>query len=251
MPRFTHSGFEFEFIDEGDGDPIVLVHGFASNHVVNWVSTGWVRWLTDAGYRVIALDNRGHGQSSKSHDPADYHPDLMASDAIALLDHLGIDRSHFMGYSMGARITASISLAESGRAGAIIFGGRASGMVVDPGDWHAISDALLADDPALITDPQGRAFRKFADQTKSDRVALAACVQSSRTPLTWEEVARIALPTLVAVGTRDDIAGNVAPMLERLPRGTGFAIEGRDHMLAVGDKTFKKRVAEFLGENSL
>ena len=103
MQYFSHEGFELAFLDKGEGPPVLLIHGFASTHFVNWVSPGWVKTLTDAGYRAIALDNRGHGLSSKSYDAADYTPPKLAGDAAALLDHLDIDRAHVMGYSMGAR----------------------------------------------------------------------------------------------------------------------------------------------------
>src|SRR5271156_737939 len=106
MPRFTHDGVEIAFLDEGKGEPIVLVHGFASNKEVNGVAPGWVTTLSRAGRRVIALDNRGHGASTKLYDPAAYHSDLMAGDVLALIDHLGITRADVMGYSMGARIAA-------------------------------------------------------------------------------------------------------------------------------------------------
>jgi pimeloyl-ACP methyl ester carboxylesterase len=88
MPSFTHDGVEIAYLDEGAGEPIVLVHGFASNKQVNWVQPGWVSTLTRDNRRVIALDNRGHGQSTKLYDPADYHTDLMAGDAAALIAHL-------------------------------------------------------------------------------------------------------------------------------------------------------------------
>ena len=70
MPRFLHEGVEIAFLDEGQGEPIVLVHGFASNKETNWVTPEWVATLTSVGRRVIALDNRGHGQSTKLYTPA-------------------------------------------------------------------------------------------------------------------------------------------------------------------------------------
>ena len=89
---FHRGEVEIAFLDEGEGEPIVLIHGFASSKEVNWVQPGWVMTLTNAGRRVIALDNRGHGQSSKLYDPAEYHTSRMAEDA-RLMDHLGISRA--------------------------------------------------------------------------------------------------------------------------------------------------------------
>jgi pimeloyl-ACP methyl ester carboxylesterase len=255
MQFFNHDGFELAFLDRrpdsGAGDPVLLIHGFASSHFVNWVSPGWFKTLNDAGYRVIALDNRGHGSSTKSYEPSDYSPDRMASDASALLDHLGIGRAHVMGYSMGARIAAFMALDYPEKVATLILGGLGEGMVKGVGDWDPIADALLADDPASIAHPRGRMFRTFADQTKSDRRALAACIQTSRDLIGAGEIAGIHQPTLVAVGTTDDIAGSPSKLADLMPHGEAFAIEGRDHMLSVGDRTFKKRVLEFLREHPI
>ncbi|WP_265518782.1 alpha/beta fold hydrolase [Nitratireductor luteus] len=248
---FNPDGFELAFIDEGEGDPILLIHGFASTHFVNWVSPGWVKTLRDAGYRVVALDNRGHGRSTKSHEPADYVPAKMASDAAALLDHLEIGRAHVMGYSMGARIAAFLARAKPERVGGLVFGGLGAGMVEGVGAWDAIADALLAEDPAAIEGERPRMFRAFADQTKSDRKALAACISTSRELLSPTQIAEIDRPVLVAVGTADDIAGDPEVLADMLPRGEAFAISGRDHMLSVGDRRFKERVLAFLQENPL
>ncbi|WP_048648778.1 alpha/beta fold hydrolase [Nitratireductor soli] len=251
MQSFVHDGFELAFIDEGHGDPILLIHGFASTHFVNWVATGWVKSLREAGYRVIALDNRGHGQSAGSYEEADYTPVKMAGDAAALLDHLGIGRAHVLGYSMGARVSAFLALEHPEKVATLILGGLGIGMIEGVGEWDEIAAALLAADPETITSPRGQMFRKFADQTKSDRQALAACIATSRELLSNEQAARITAPTLVAVGTRDDIAGSPEALAALLPNATAFAIERRDHMLAVGDRTFKARALAFLEEHPL
>ena len=143
---FSHDGLNIAYFDEGDpsGDPILLIHGFASTANVNWVYPGWLKTLGDAGYRVIALDNRGHGASDKPHDPTVYHPPAMAGDAIALLDHLGIAEAHVMGYSMGARISAFLTLANPHRVRSLILGGLGIGMVTGVGEWDPIADALTA-----------------------------------------------------------------------------------------------------------
>jgi pimeloyl-ACP methyl ester carboxylesterase len=248
MQRFRHDGVEIAFLDEGEGEPIVLVHGFASTAQVNWVNPGWVATLTSAGRRVIALDNRGHGASSKLYDPADYHSTRMAEDVRALLDHLGLGRADVMGYSMGSRITAFFALAHPDRLRRAVFGGLGSHLVDGVGLPESIAEALEAPSLADVHDPTGRTFRAFAEQTKSDLRALAACIRGSRQTLTRDQVAMIRAPVLVAVGTNDTVAGSAHELARLLPAGRALDIPGRDHMLAVGDKVFKTAVLEFLAE---
>jgi pimeloyl-ACP methyl ester carboxylesterase len=254
MEYFSHEGFELAFVDRrpgAEGEPVLLIHGFASTHLVNWVSPGWVKTLGEAGYRVIAFDNRGHGASSKSYDPADYTPEKMAGDAAALLDHLGIGRAHVFGYSMGARIAAFLALANPEKVATLVFGGLGIGMIEGVGDWDPIAEALMAEDAGSVTHPRGKVFRAFADQTRSDRKALAASISTSRTLLDEDQIGRITQPTLIGVGTKDDIAGSPEALARLMPNAESFDIEGRDHMLAVGDRTFKQRVLAFLAEHTI
>jgi len=246
MPRFRHETVEIAFLDEGEGEPVILVHGFASNRNVNWVQPGWVATLTRAGRRVIALDNRGHGESTKLYDPADYHTDRMAEDVRALMDHLGIERADVMGYSMGARITAFLARKHPARARSAILGGLGIHLVDGVGLPESIAEALEAPSLADVSDPQGRTFRAFAEQTKGDRKALAACIRGSRQTLTREEAASTRTSMLIAVGTKDPIAGSAHALAELIPGSQALDIPGRDHMLAVGDKVFKAGVLTFL-----
>jgi pimeloyl-ACP methyl ester carboxylesterase len=247
---FTNGPVEIAFLDEGEGDPIVLVHGFASNNEANWVAPGWVSTLVAAGRRVIALDDRGHGRSSKLYDPADYHTSRMADDVRALLDHLKIARADVMGYSMGARITAFLALEHPGRVRCAILGGLGSHLVDKVGLPMSIADAMEAPSVDDVKDINGQMFRRFAEQTKSDLKALAACIRGSRQTLSKEQIASINLPVLVAIGTKDHVAGSASELAAIFPDGRALDIPGRDHMLAVGDKTYKQGVLEFLGERS-
>jgi pimeloyl-ACP methyl ester carboxylesterase len=226
----------------------VLVHGFASTAEVNWVHPGWVATLTltRAGRRVIALDNRGHGASSKLYDPAAYHSARMADDVRALLDHLAIERADVMGYSMGARITAFFALAHPARLRRAVLGGLGIRLVEGVGLPESIAQAMEAPSLADVHDPTGRTFRAFAEQTKSDLAALAACIRGSRQVLTRDEVATISAPVLVAVGSKDKVAGSAPELAALLPAGRALDIPGRDHMLAVGDRVFKEGVLSFL-----
>ena len=250
MPTFKHGDVEIAYLDEGQGDPIVLIHGFASNREVNWAFPSWVTTLTGAGFRVIAPDNRGHGQSSKLYNPADYHTDKMVEDARALLDHLDIERADVMGYSMGARITAFLALKHPQRVRSAILGGLGYKLIDGAGLPEDIADALEAPSLDDVTDPMGRTFRAFADQTKSDRRALAACIRGSRQTMTPDEVAAIDTPTLVAVGTTDEVAGPADKLAALMPHATVLDIPGRDHMRAVGDRVFKDGVLQFLSKRA-
>ncbi|MES0881538.1 alpha/beta fold hydrolase [Roseibium sp. SCP14] len=246
MPQFEFDGVRIAYLDEGQGDPILLIHGFASNKQVNWEYPGWIKLLVEDGRRVIAIDNRGHGESQKFYDPAAYGAPIMAEDARRLLDHLQIERTDVMGYSMGARISAFLTLNHPDRVKRAIFSGLGYGMVAGVGDPEPIASALEADRIQDVADRTGRAFRAFAEQTGSDRRALAACMRSSRQKISEEDVSRIERPVLVAVGTKDDIAGSPKRLADLMPHADVLDIPGRDHMVAVGDKVHKQGVLAFL-----
>jgi pimeloyl-ACP methyl ester carboxylesterase len=249
MPKFLHGDVEIAFLDRGEGAPVVLVHGFASNKEVNWAYTGWVTELAGAGKRVIALDNRGHGESTKLYDPDAYHSATMAEDVRALLDHLQLPHADIIGYSLGARIAAFLALAHPGRVRRAVFGGLGIGLVDGIGDPERIARALEAPTLADISDPGGRMYRAFAEKTHSDLRALAACIRGVRQTITRDEVGRIAAPLLVAVGANDNIAGSPEALAALIPRAQAFTIPGRDHMLAVGDRRFKMAVLNFLAQD--
>lgn len=255
MQHFSSGGVDIAYADfaaQSDDaprpgrPPILLIHGFASNHAVNWVNTLWVRGLTRAGYRVVALDNRGHGQSGKLYDPADYTTENMARDAVNLLDHLGIGRAIVMGYSMGARITSFIARDYPQRVVAAILGGLGDRLLQPAGLPSGIAEALEAPSLDDVRQSMGRMFRAFAEQTGSDLKALAACIRGSRQHLLESEAAAIACPVLVAVGTMDMVSGNGEKLAAHFPRGSFFEIEKRDHNQAVGDRHHRQAVLDFL-----
>ena len=255
MQHFEHNGVRLAYIDHpaigGDKqEPILLIHGFASNHSVNWVSTLWVKVLTEAGRRVIAIDNRGHGHSQKLYEAAAYSTLNMADDALALMDHLGIGRFDLMGYSMGARISAFVAAAAPSRVRALIIGGLGDYLIEGGGLSTRIAEAMEAPTLAEVTEPTQRMFRKFAEFTKSDLRALAACIRGSRQRMGLEIARQITSPTLVAVGTTDLVAGDGEKLAAELPNAQFLPIPGRDHNLAVGDKVYKTGVLEFLARRA-
>lgn len=247
MPSFQSDGLNLAYASHGEGPPVLCIHGFASSGKVNWVDTGWVETLTAAGYRAITLDNRGHGNSDSPHDPEAYYPTAMAKDALALLDHLDIRRAAVLGYSMGARIGAFLAFEHEERVAALVLGGMGMNLINGLTDSTDIIAGLTAPTLAGLTHPTARQFRIFAEHTKSDRQALAACMETSRRPMARADVRRISVPVLVAVGEADEMAGSPAELAALLPQGEAFKIPRRDHMRATGDPKFKAAALEFLG----
>ncbi len=254
LATFQSDGIEIFYQVHGQGKPIVLVHGFASNGKVNWLDTGWVDVLVAEGYAPVTMDNRGHGASQKLYDPKFYPAREMARDVAGLIDHLELVEKHgpvpIMGYSMGARICAFAALDFADRISAVILGGLGINMIRGLGGSDMIVQGLLADSLEEVETEVGRQFRIFADHTGSDLKALAACMGSTRTRISADDLSGIRVPVLVAVGDRDEIGGSAEELAEIFPKGEALTIKGRDHMRATGDKQFKRGVIDFLARVS-
>lgn len=251
MQHFSSNGIDIAYVDLGEGPPILLIHGFGSNYAVNWQSTGWIGTLTDAGRRVIAMDVRGHGQSEKLYDAALFKPALMAEDAANLLAHLGIAKADVMGYSMGGRIAARLAIHHPDLVNTLVIGGMGYNLVAGIGGEEEIVEALQAPSLDEVTSDVGRGYRKFAEQTQSDRNALSACIVGQREVIPEALLGTIRAPTLVAVGEKDKVAGSAEQLAALIPGAEVLIIPNRDHMLATGDKTFKAEVLAFLGRYGL
>lgn len=247
MQVFDSAGVEIAYAVEGEGEPILLIHGFASNARVNWTATGWVKFLSERGRQVISIDNRGHGFSQKLHDPEAYPATEMAEDARRLIEHLGHEEVDVMGYSMGARICAFLAMRHPKRVRRVVLAGLAENMIRGLDGAEIIAQALEADSPADIVDDGARAFRLFAEQTSSDLKALAACMRAARQRISAEDLATIKAPVLVVAGGDDAVAGAVEPLVAAIPGARGVTLDGKDHMKAVGAPDYKRAVADFLG----
>lgn len=249
MERFrSFDDVELAYADVGAGDPVFLLHGFAADHVSNWVATGVVDDLVTAGRRVIAPDARGHGQSSKPHDPAAYADDAMVRDVQALLGHLDVSTVDVVGYSMGAIIAGRLALRDH-RVRSLVLGGVGSkwGGEERPLATVPIVDALETDEPDTIQDPLAAAFRRFADSTGADRLALAATQRARHGETT--DVTAIAVPTLILVGDADQLAGSPEALAARIP-GSAFRVLAGNHLSAVRDPRFSSSIVSFVNARS-
>lgn len=228
------------------GPPVLLVHGFASSRETNWKATGWYRAFAEAGRRVVAFDHRGHGESERSHAPADYDEGLLARDCVQVLEACGVARADVAGYSMGAMVAIRLLIDAPGRVERAVLAGLGRNYLEPPDFAPAVPDALLTDDPESIADAGAKAFRLFADQQKQDRKALAACWRRPRTAFDPAALAAIARPVLVVCGENDAVTGPPDALAAAIPGSVMRIIPGRDHLSAVGDRGTKEAVLDFL-----
>lgn len=251
MAFFDSHGVKIHYLDRGHGAPVLMIHGFGSSAEEHWVKTGMVERLARRS-RVIVYDARGHGQSDKPHDPADYGLANMRADAVALLDHLKIARARMIGYSMGGRITLEVLMRDPERLTAIVLGGYGEGgQIATPGQRHRIAAALLAENPAVIEDVLARRFRRGAERNGKDLRALAACIGAEETTdaesaLDYAALRRVASPVLIVTGDRDTIAGDPQPLQGWFRDARVALLEGVDHVSLPADARFHQAVEDFL-----
>ncbi len=245
MQHFSSfDGLDLAYLEAGDGEPVILLHGFAADHASNWVATGVVDSLVRAGHRVLAPDARGHGASAKPHDPAAYANDAMARDVQSLMDHSSIESVDVVGYSMGAIVAGRLALRDT-RVRSLVLGGVG-------GEWGGeqrplgtvpIADALETESPGDIHSPVAAAFRKFADSTGADRFALAAHSRSRHGETT--NVEAIGVPTLILAGDADQLAGSPEQLSRKIPGATFRLLHG-NHLSAVRDPAFIESIVTFV-----
>jgi len=246
MDHFLSDNVRIAYRVEGAGDPIVLVHGFASTHSVNWIKPGWVDCLVEEGRQVILFDLRGHGESEKLFDPTEYDRSAMARDIANLLQHLGLERADIMGYSLGGVLALRLAVEMPSVCRRVILAGVGDVMFAPSHTAEPVVQSLLADTTREATSAVGRAFRVFADKNGQNRQALAACYSTPRRVISPEEMKSVEMPLLVVTGERDVIAGAPGPLAAAMGNGEAFVIPKRDHMRAVGDPAYKTAVLEFL-----
>jgi pimeloyl-ACP methyl ester carboxylesterase len=231
----------YELNGPEDGKPIVLVHGFASYYRLNWVGTRWQETLMNAGFRVIGLDCRGHGESDKPHDPAAYVMPVMAQDVRRLLDHLELQTADYLGFSMGARIGMQCVIDFPERLRKAVVGG--AGIMSNAGS-ASIARTFRTGQP---DNPIAKSFYDFARaRPHNDLEALAACIEAMSPPLNTERFKDVKTPILVAVGSNDEIVSGAEELVEMIPTARLVTIPGRDHLGTVAAHEFKEAALAFL-----
>ena len=245
MPTFeSFDGVTLHYHDEGDGDLVVLLHGFAADTNINWVRSGIFDALLDEGYRVVTLDARGHGLSAKPHEPEAYADGAMTRDVQALLDHLGADGCAVAGYSMGAVTTMHLAAIDPRVRRVVLLGVGGVTISEDDRDPGSFAAGLLVDDPSTITDPIAAQFRTLADSVRADRRALAAYA-SAEPPDVVGLLGQIHVPALIIAGIDDELAGSPEDLAARIPGATAVTVPG-DHFTSNSQPSLHDAVIEFL-----
>jgi pimeloyl-ACP methyl ester carboxylesterase len=254
MPSVDVGRCTIRFETWGAGPPVTLLHGFTSSIELNWVERGWVELLAGAGHRVIGVDLRGHGQSSKLYNAADYETAALASDVIRVLDELSIARSDLFGFSMGAGVALQLAMDSPARVRRLVICGIGDAAIRglhDPREIEEIAGALAADDSSLATSPLGQRIRLAAERAGNDLEALAALTGRGGWPGDLIEPRRIHHPVLLGVSGRDDYMRERTRFLELLPQAEVVAVPDASHTMILSDDRFRQAVLGFLKPESV
>lgn len=250
MTTLSVNGAEIFYADQGEGDGVVLVHGFAASTQENWVKAGWSQMLTRANRRVVSVDLRGHGHSSKPHDPSAYSISLMAQDVLGVVEHLQIKKPDLIGFSLGARVVFELLIQRGDR----FLLGVACGVgeaLMDPKverDPEAGAKAMEAASVDDVADDMAKRFRLFAEAQGQDLKALAAVSRGLAATPPWaaERLSRIKNEMLIVAGSGDDLAGAPEGLARVFPNAKAKRIPGCGHMDCLTQPMFKAAVMDFL-----
>jgi pimeloyl-ACP methyl ester carboxylesterase len=244
----SFDGETVAYSDTGTGPPVILVHGFGGDQTT-WVESGLAEAVVAAGRRAIAVDLRGHGGSTTTHDPGAYQDKALARDVIALADHLDLDGYQLVGYSLGASVSGTAALLDQ-RVRSLVLGGAAE-RVMDP-DWglfKTMIDGLRAESKALAGNPQLVAMRAEVERRGGDAIALALALEHGCEPLLAPELRSVEIPVLVATGSEDELGGDPGPLAAALPNARLVRPPG-DHFSVLRTTSFSDVVLPFLAEAS-
>jgi pimeloyl-ACP methyl ester carboxylesterase len=239
----ARDGVQLAYREMGEGRPLVLIHGYFSTALVNWVRYGHAAVLAAHGRRVIMPDLRGHGDSAKPHAATAYPPDVLADDGFALIHHLGLTDYDLGGYSLGGRTTVRM-LARGAVPGRAIVAGMGLDGIVHSGGRSAFFRRILTHLGTFERGSLEWMTEAFLKTVGGDPVALTLILSTFvDTPV--EEVARIRTPTLVLTGADDRDNGSAESLAAALPNGEYVSVPG-NHMSAVTKSELGTAVADFL-----
>ena len=239
----SFDGARLSYRTQGEGRPVVMLHGFLANSRFNWVDPGISAAVAAAGFKAIMLDLRGHGRSDMSEDPAAYPPDALAQDGEALLRHLDLTDYDLVGYSLGAR-TAMRMLVRGARPRRCVLAGMGATGVIG----SAKRAAYFAD---IITNGERSAFPEAAKVVAAmmERAHLKPQammhVLKSQVQTPAEALKPIDTPILVVSGAEDNDNGSAEDLAALLPNARAQRTPG-NHLSAVNAPELAQAIVAFL-----
>ncbi|MBP8672235.1 MAG: alpha/beta hydrolase [Sphingomonadaceae bacterium] len=244
MPLLTNrEGIALHFVDEGSGMPVILLHGFGMSADSCWGSRGWYPLLNGHGFRAIALDSRGHGQSAKLTDPALYDSDKMKADVIELLDHLGVEKAFFIGHSMGARTVINLLAEDSARVLAAVLVSVGENAFTSP-NTRMLADALIANDPSVLP-PALAPFVEMLLSMGNDAAALAAYCMNPRPPVSPEYLAGIDTPVKIVCGSKDFVVGDANKLAAAIRNSDATIVAECEHTDVLSSSKLQALATDF------
>jgi pimeloyl-ACP methyl ester carboxylesterase len=259
---FDSSGVKIHYIVKGQGEPVVLIHGFSANILVQWEIPGIVSKL-QSDYKVIALDNRGHGKSDKPHEPEKYGPE-MVNDVLRLMDHLKIEKAHIVGYSMGGFLAGYLVANHPSRVLTATLGGAGwlkaddsrtefmnvlaesleSGKGMGP-----LIEYLTPPGKPKPTDKELEVINQMV-MAMNDRLALAACIRGlRRVSVTEGQLRANRVQALSLIGAEDPLKVGVDEMAQVMSNLRVEVLEG-DHMTAFRNPKFVGGLKVFITDHA-
>jgi pimeloyl-ACP methyl ester carboxylesterase len=262
---FDSAGVKIHYTLEGKGEPVILIHGYAASIGANWGAPGVIKGLADR-YQVIAIDNRGHGQSEKPHDSAAYG-NKMVDDVVRLMDHLKIKKAHVVGYSMGGFITEALLVDHSNRLLTATLGGagwldakdqaqkdRMKDLAESLEQGKGIGPLIIALNPVGAPPPTPQAIEMTNKMflAQNDALALAAVARgmSQFTALSETKMRAEKVPMLALIGEVDPLKAGVDQLSTMVPKMKVVVIPGANHLTAFANPLFISSLKTFLDEHS-
>lgn len=239
----SFDGVSLTYQTAGEGRPVVMLHGFLANARINWIEPGLSNAISNAGFRAVMLDLRGHGRSGAPEGADAYPPDVLARDGEALIGHLGLIDYDLVGYSLGAR-TAVRMLVRGAHPGRCVLGGMGdSGILGAPARIAFFEDVLTKGESGAFPEAAKRTADLIARAQVKPQVMLN--VLRSQKPTSTDELKKLNTPTLVVSGDRDDDNGSAEGLAALLPNARALRTPG-NHLSAVGKPALTAAIVEFL-----
>lgn len=251
MPTVDNRGIQIHYEVHGSGHPVVLIHGGTVSFKHNFADFGWIESFNTDGLQVIGLDLRGHGKSSKPHAIESYGTANLASDVVAILDQLALERASLVAYSLGTAVALHLLQSAPGRFDRAALIATGDGLIghpplTFPGILPALLDVLGRTEYPKDLPKHLATYWNFVAATGGDRQALRALAQASYAPLSKTDAAAITIPTLVVSGQADLVLGQGPKLAQSLGQGSYIEVPGADHFALAADPGVKAAVANFI-----